>query len=236
MRPQQLVDMAAGSVPVKGAPVDPALGLVRTVVYEKRWVQRIEFLLGVFTAALGVYVIAAAVAGTPMQTKYGALIYVCAPAGAGIMWDSWRKLRRWPGLVIAELGFDDRMGDHPSGPVLWREVEAMHSGKSWHVSTHGAAGLPSFVVELLPGPRPPLSPLGSQPKQIKAVTLELATGPEKRIPELMEAAYQSWLERERLYAGFDAAGIGDSHGSDATIPEAWRGRFLADAPDGFETE
>jgi hypothetical protein len=150
----------------------------------------------------GVYAVAAAASGAPLDTKYGPLVYIGLPIGPAIMLDAWRKLQRWPCLVIAELGFDDRMGDKPSGPVLWREVASMRPGRSLHVTSQGAAALPSFTIQLRPGRRQPLSPLGGSPKHLSEVTLELATGPERRILELMEAEFQAWQEREKQAAAW----------------------------------
>jgi hypothetical protein len=202
MRVRQLVDGSTGQVTVKGAPLDPALGLPRVVIYEKRWVQEIQLLLGLGTFAMGLYYWAQALGGNLYDGKYGPLVYLLAPIGPAIMWDAWRKLRRWTCLVIAEYGFDDRMGDKPAGPVLWGEVASMSRGTSMHVSSHGVAGAPTLNVILRRGPRQPLSPLGAPPKQIGSLQLELATGPERRIPELMEQAFARWQQDQQLYRGF----------------------------------
>jgi hypothetical protein len=189
-------------VVIRGAPLEPALGLPRAVVYELRWVQWLQLVLGVGVFAFGAWAVFAAAQGTPIETKYGPVIYICLPAGPAIVWDAWRNLRRWTCLVVAENGFDDRTAAHACGPVLWQEVASMSGGTVWHVGAGHAARLHSYTVQLKPGRRQPLSPMGPVPNQVESVTLELTLREKRRVPELMEAAYRDWQDRQALYAGF----------------------------------
>ena len=190
-------------VDVRGMPLEPALGLPRAVVYERRWVQWLELALGLGVLVFGVVAVVAASQGHPIESKYGPAVYLCLPIGPAIVWEAWRKLRRWTCLVIAENGFDDRMGDQPSGPVLWQEVASMGMGAQMVVGPGHGGKVPTFFVRFKPGPRQPLSPLGAAPKQVSTVWLEIGfRGAETKIPSLMEAAYREWQERQALYGGF----------------------------------
>jgi hypothetical protein len=188
---------------VRGAQLDPALGLPRYVIYERRWVQWIELVLGVFVFGAGVVALGAVMSGQTLGGKYGPAILLCLPIGPLIVWEAMGKIRRWSCLVIAQLGFDDRMGDNPAGPVLWSEVHSMGKDSTLHVGPGTSARIPTFVVCLRPDPRQPLSPLGAQPKQLGRVVLQIGfRGEETLIPSLMEESFRQWQELQAVYAGF----------------------------------
>jgi hypothetical protein len=196
------VALGFAAVAIRGEPLEPALGLPRAVAYEMRWVQWLQLVLGFGCILMGLAALAGAASGHPWESKYGALIYILAPVGVAICWEAWGHLKRWPCLILAQYGFDDRMVEHPAGPVLWSEVAGMEMSSVLHVGAGHAARLPCLVVWLKPGPRQPLSPLGKPPQQIDKVTLELTISQKKKIPPLMEAAFAEWQESQLLYAGF----------------------------------
>jgi hypothetical protein len=111
-------------------------------------------------------------------------------------------------VIVAELGFDDRSGDDPAGPILWSEVASMGERGKWHLALHPGAVYATrsrpLVVDLVGGPRGPLSPLGPQRRQIGRVSIEtnVLEGGGKRLPELMEHAYARWLERRDWEQGW----------------------------------
>lgn len=195
------MDASGGSVIVRGAPLDPALGLPVAVVREKRWNIRLEMAGAVLLVGIAFWAAVGWATGHPVQTEYGPLIYLCLPGGLSLGWFAWRRIRRGDCVIVAERGFDDRSGDGPAGPILWSEVVSMGEERKWHLALHPGAAYATrtrpWVVQLVGGPRRPLSPLGSQPRQISRVSIEtgILEGGRQRLPELMERAYARWLER-----------------------------------------
>jgi hypothetical protein len=195
--------MAAQRVPVivRGAPLDPALGLPVAVVREKRWNIRLEIGAGILLIVIFVWAAVAWATGHPVQTEYGPLIYLCLPGGLSLAWFGWRRIKRGDCVIVAERGFDDRSGDNPAGPILWSEVVSIGEEGKWHLALHPGAVYATrtrpLVIELVAGPRGPLSPLGPQPRQIRRVAIEtnVLEGGRKRLPDLMQQAHERWLER-----------------------------------------
>ena len=95
--------------------------------------------------------------------------------------------------MLAENGFDNRLAGRLEGPVLWREIVWMGRGKKWSYSRD----VPTWVVMLRPGPRPPFSPLGAQPKQIEKVTINILGGFNETVPAAMMAGYQEWQQHSQ---------------------------------------
>jgi len=159
-----------GPVIVRGAPLDPALGLPVAVIRENRWNTRLEvgaagLLTGIFVWAAGEWA-----TGHPIETGYGPLIYLCLPGGLSFAWFAWKRIKRGNCVIVAERGFDDRSSDNPAGPILWSEVASMGEKSKWHLAVHPGAVYATrsrpLVVDLVGGPRMPLSPLGPQRRQI----------------------------------------------------------------------
>jgi hypothetical protein len=188
---------------VRGKPLDAALGLPRAIIYEKRWVQWLVLLFGLGAFGFGLWATIVALRGHPYESKYGALIYVCLPVGPLIGLEAARSIRRWPCIVIAENGFDDRTSEHPAGPIAWYEVAGISTERALHVGAGCSAALPNLVIRLNPGPREPLSPLGPIPKQIREVRLQLPLDQHRRAAQMLAAALAEWRDREALYAGFE---------------------------------
>ena len=196
-----------GPIVVPGAPLDAALGLPLAVVREKRWLTWTEMVAS--GALIGIAVGAAVgwAMGNPIQTQYGPLIYLCLPGGLSIGWFAWRRIARGNCVILAERGFDDRSGDKPAGPILWSEVASIGEMGKWHLAVHPGAVYATrsrpLVVELVGGPRPRLSPLGPERRQMRRVTIETngLEGGRKRLPELMGQAYARWLDRQAWERG-----------------------------------
>jgi len=197
-----------GSVIIRGAPLDPALGLPLAVVREKRSNIWIEIAAAILLAVIAAWAAVAWADGHPVQTEYGPLLFLCLPGGLVIGWFGWRRMRLGDCVIVAERGFDDRSGDSPAGPILWSEVVSMGEERRWHFAENPIGVVVGrtrpWVVHLAGGPRKPLSPLGLQPRQIGRVTIEtgILEGGRNRLPELMQEAYRRWLERQALGQGW----------------------------------
>jgi hypothetical protein len=186
-----------GSIP--GAPIDPALGLPRAVVGEKKWEALGELIAGIGLVAICVVWLAATVAGMSKDGRWP-LAFIFLLIAPFVFFDGWRRLRRGSCVIVAENGFDDRTGTIPAGPVLWSEVENIDL--DWAADPRMNAMFVSvrrrkqLVVKLNPGKRAPFSSLGAQPRQIDkaSITLENMEGGDKRLPHLMWQAWQAWRQ------------------------------------------
>ena len=81
-----------GPVIVRGAPLDPALGLPIAAVREKRWNTRLEMAAAVLLIGVAVWAAVGWVTGHPVETQYG-------PAPRGCLCDPHatvgRRTGRW---------------------------------------------------------------------------------------------------------------------------------------------
>ncbi len=188
-----------GGATVSGAPLDPALGLPRAVVKEKKWEALGELIAGVGLVAISVAWLVATVTGTSKDGRWP-LAFVFMAIGPFVGIDGYRRLRRGSCVIIAANGFDDRSGSDPAGPVLWSEVQGMEFG--WATDVRMGASFISakkrkqLVITLKPVKRMPLSPSGPPPKPIDkaCILLDNMEGGDKRLPEAMRQAYQSWRD------------------------------------------
>jgi hypothetical protein len=202
-----IANQLSGSPSIPGAPLDAALGLLRAVVREKRWLAWLElgvsgpiFLIGLGTLAIAL-VGALAPESLPPSVKVpgnwpvGFVLLVIGPIAAV---DGWRRLKRISCVIVAELGFDDRSGKEPAGPVLWSEVETISPERMFRVGPGGtiihAEAVNALVIRLAGLPRAPLSSLGPPPRQIEEIRIILddLEGGRSRLPALMKESFVRW--------------------------------------------
>lgn len=183
-------------VTIHGAPIDPALGLPRAVIYEQPFKQWLEIGFGVAFAANFVAWTTGLFGASSGVTRYVLLSWILVALAPFLIFDGIRRFRRRPALIVAANGFDDRMSYKAVGPVLWSEVASIGPG----IKRTGTVSQPIILVALKPGGRAPLSPLGPVPKQVDKAEIGLGLGLGPRIQEAMMTSYSLWRDRQ-IYGG-----------------------------------
>jgi hypothetical protein len=170
-------------LPPQGGPIDPVLGAPIAVIRRKRWIAWAEVFVGCLCVVLGFQILVQLLLGHPYDGKQGPIIYLAGPIGLFILRDAWKGISRGNCLVIGELGFDNRQGDSPSGPVLWSDVSSMGWVK------RRSLGSKDWVVWLKGGP------WAEAPERPRQFTIEWRglSGKRGLGPDLMRQAHVRWL-------------------------------------------
>jgi hypothetical protein len=216
----------SGSPTVPGRPIDPALGLPRAVVREQRWVVWLELLVVVLMAAILFAMTRAQLAGEVVKGNFWLTAAICVGGGGYALFDARRRVARKSCVIVAQNGFDIRVGTNPTGPVLWSEVESISTERDVKVGVGGrwlvhARAVNTIVIRLGGEPSAPLSSMGAPVRQNKVLRIDLEEmeGGRRRLPELMDESLARWRVDQAYEQGWAASPSGASW--EVPQPRSW---------------